>query len=55
MSLPAAPEPDTDYVCSKCDMPVAQINGTWQHAEPADATACAIFNGSPLAGGDDNA
>lgn len=55
MSLPAAPEPDTDYVCSKCDMPVAQINGTWQHAEPADAVVCGLLSGNPLAWGDDDA
>jgi hypothetical protein len=34
---------DGSYVCSRCDLPVARINGTWQHAEHADAVACALL------------
>jgi CHASE2 domain-containing sensor protein len=44
--------PDTDdggYTCSKCDLPVAKINGVWQHAEMADAIACGLLSGNPLA------
>jgi hypothetical protein len=44
--------PDTDdggYICSKCDLPVAKILGVWQHAEMADAIACGLLSGNPLA------
>jgi hypothetical protein len=34
---------DGGYICAKCDLPVALINGTWQHA---DAIACAVFSGN---------
>jgi CHASE2 domain-containing sensor protein len=40
---------DGSYVCSKCDLPVAKINGVWQHAEHADAVVCGLLSGNPLA------
>lgn len=39
---------DIGYECSRCHRP-AMINprtGNAEHVEPADAVACAIFNGS---------
>jgi hypothetical protein len=50
---PPTPQlPDIDdgsYVCSKCDLPVAKINGVWRHAEHADAVVCGLLSGNPLA------
>jgi hypothetical protein len=40
----------TGYRCDKCHMPAIQVDGRWQHAEPADAMACAIFSGNLPAG-----
>jgi hypothetical protein len=31
---------DTQPVCSKCYMPAILADGTWVHAEPADAVFC---------------
>ncbi len=35
-------------VCDRCGRPVILVNGSWQHAEPADTAACALFYATPL-------
>jgi hypothetical protein len=46
--MPAGIPDDAETVCSKCDLPVIWNGHAWEHAEMADAVACAIFSGGAI-------